>query len=255
MLDDFFFRGEDIARYGAVAALGASTTIGSKIERSAYDLPGGGSLLVGEDSFGAVSVQVTVTPADGVRPTAAWRRHLLAWLTGGRGQLIYKHTPDVYRIASFDEAPTWGTQGWPLGEMRLRMTVQGLAHAVSASRATARTQGGAAQPAVRYDTALPSPVILTVTPVSGTVTAARVTAGGRTLTLDGLSLAAGQTLCYDAGDAHQGRAASLTVDGAPAWAAVTAWQRLRAGSGEAVDVALTGGEADVTLTLRGRWPG
>ena len=255
MLDDFLFRGEDIARYGAVAAFGASMTVGSTITRSAYDLPGGGSLLIGDDRYGEITTSVTLTPADGVVADESWRRRILGWLQGGRGELIVKHSPEIFRIAQFDSAPTFGTRDWPLGALTLRATVQGIAHAVRESGFSARTQGGAATIAARYDTALAAPLCVEIAPVSGTVTEVSISVSGRTLYLDGMSLSAGSVLRYDAGDAHRGVPASLSADGVPAWSFVRRWQTLRVPGGGEVAVTASGGEADIQMRLRGRWPG
>lgn len=255
MLDDFVFRGEDIARYGAVAAFGTTMTVGSAITRGAYDLPGGGSLLVGEDSYGEITTSVTLTPADGIVADEPWRRRIVGWLQGGRGELIIKHSPELMRIAQFDSAPTFGMRDWPLGALTLRATMQGIAHAVHASGFSARTQEGTATIAARYDTALASPLYVEIEPVSGVITEASVRVLGQTLYLDGMSLAPGAVLCYEAGDAHRGVPASLSVDGSPAWGFVRRWQTLRVPGGGEIVVTVSGGEADIRARLRGRWPG
>lgn len=255
MLDDFLFRGEDIARYGAVAAFGTTMTVGSAITRGAYDLPGGGSLLVGEDSYGEITTSVTLTPADGIVADEPWRRRIVGWLQGGRGELIIKHSPEIFRIAQFDSAPTFGTRDWPLGALTLRATMQGIAHAVHASGFYGQTKSGSATITARYDTALASPLYVEIAPVSGVITEASVRVLGQTLYLDGMSLAPGAVLCYEAGDAHRGVPASLSVDGSPAWGFVRRWQTLRVPGGGEIVVTVVGGEADIRARLRGRWPG
>ena len=254
-MDDFLFRGRDIAQFGAVAAFGDSMTVGTAIRRSEYELPGGGSLLIGEDAYGPITRTVTVMPADGVTADGAWVRRILAWLTAGRGKLTVKHSPDTYRMAQFDDAGTYGTRAWPLGALQLTCTMQGLAHAAQESRFLAGTQGGQASLTARFDTALPAPARVTLTPTSGTVTKAVLQARGKTLVLEGLNLPAGKTLCYFAGDPLQGEAAFLTAGGEDAYALCTHWAQLSLDSGDVLSVALTGGQGQAALAVRGRWPG
>lgn len=253
MLDDFIFRGQDIAAFGATAAFGESMTVGSGIKRCTYALPGGASLELGEPSYSAITRTVTLMPL--LTADYAWVRRLLAWLTAGRGQLIVKHSPDTYRIASFDQAPTYGAQIWPEGGLQMRMTLLPLCHAARETVVTGTTTSGEAELTARFDTALPSPVRLSLTARGAAVTAVEIVAEGRRVACEGLKLADGQTLIYDAGDAHQGRVAALTVAGALNFGVCTAWDQLTVQNGGAVHVRVTGAQADVALSVRGRYTG
>lgn len=254
-MDDFIFRGRDIAEFGAVAAFGDSMVTGSAIQRSEYDLPGGGSLIAGEPAYKPITRTVVIMPADGVNADDAWARRIISWLTSGRGRLTVKHSPDTYRIAQFDDAPTYGAKVWPLGGIQIKCRMQALCHAARVSSFSAATSGGKASIAAMYATALPAPLRMEISPRNGTITGAQITAGGRTLHLGGLRLTSGQTLAYFAGDSHQGEAASLTIDGASGFGAAEAWAQLLVPPGSAIGISVTGGEADATATLRGRWPG
>lgn len=249
------FFGRDIAEFGAVAAFGDSMTVGSAIQRSEYDLPGGGSLMAGDPAYKPITRTVVIMPADGVSADDAWARRIISWLTSGRGRLTVKHSPDTYRIAQFDDAPTYGAKVWPLGGIQIRCKMQGLCHAAAASSFFSATNTGKASLTAVYATALPAPLRMEIAPRGGTITGVQITAGGRTLRLGDLNLTAGHTLTYFAGDIQQGEAAALTVDGAANFGAASAWARLCVPPGDRIDVAVTGGEADVTATLRGRWPG
>ncbi|MDO5300821.1 MAG: hypothetical protein Q4F18_15435 [Clostridia bacterium] len=228
---------------------------GSAIARSEYDLPGGGSLIAGDAAYKPITRTVVIMPADGVQADDAWARRIIAWLTAGRGRLIVRHSPDTYRIAQFDDAPTYGAKIWPLGGIQVKCKMQGLCHASHATGLTAATSGGKASITAAYATALAAPLDVTIAPTSGTITAAEIRTGGKALALGGLTLTAGHVLAYFAGDAHQGEAARLEIDGAACFDRVTAWAQLAAPPGGAIEVTVTGGEASVTATLRGRWPG
>ena len=254
-MDDFIFRGRSIKDFGAVAAFGASMKTGAKIKRSEYELPGGGSVLIGEAAYQPTQRAVTITPADGVEATPRWRRALLGWLQSGRGEMIVLNDPDVLRLAQFDSDGTFGTQGWPLGELKLTLTLQPLAYNVLETSASQETSAGVARVPVTVDSAMRMPLRVILAATSGTITTATIAAGGEALELADLRLAAGQRLCYDAGQ-YLGDAASLSIDDEITFAPVAngRWARLTALPQDVARVQVTGGEARVTVIARGRWP-
>lgn len=252
-MDDFIFRGRDIADFGAVAAFGAAMKTGAKIERSEYDLPGGGSVIIGEDSYKPTTRQVVIMPADGVDADAAWARRILSWLMAGRGELIVHNDPDVVRLAQFDSEATYGTQDWPLGALKLTMTLQPLAYARRAWEGKADTVSGAASLTIAASSAMEMPLAIEVTAKSGVITACEMRAGGHVLAMSGLSVQPGQTILYDAGQ-RLSDLMTLTAGGAAAFSRVTAWARLAAWPGDSVSVRLTGGEGRVHVACRGRYP-
>lgn len=252
-MDDFVFCGKSIADFGATAAFGAAMKIGAKIARSDYSLPGGGVVEIGEPSYKATQRAVTITPRDGVEASPAWRRAILGWLQAQRGEMTVLNDPDVSFVASFDAEGTYGTQGWPLGEIKINMTLQPMCYATQETVTIRETEGGAASIPVEAHSALSMPVCLALERTSGTITAATIAAGGHTLSLAGLSLGAGQRLVYDAGRIL-GDPARLTVAGKLDFSGVRQWALLTVPPSGFVTVRVTGGEARCVLMLRGRWP-
>lgn len=254
-MDDFIFKGRDIAEFGAVAAFGESMRIGGKIMPRAYTLPGGGSVEIGEAVHQATQRTVTLTPSDGVDGSVAWARRLLGWLQSGRGEMIVKHDPEIMRIAEFGAEGTYGTRNWPLGGVQTTMTLQPLAYSVREASFRADTSGGELTAALNAESAYPMPLRIGLTVTGGTVERVRMTAGGQTLELEGMALGAGQTLLYDAGQLL-GDAPKVEIDGALTFAPLCSgrWARLAIAPDEAVSISATGGEARVTVSGRGRWP-
>ena len=255
MMDDFSFRGRHISEFGAVAAFGEAMRTGAKIRRGEYALPGGGSVEIGEGTWEPTTRQVSITPADGVNADERWRRRLLAWLQGGRGEMIVDNDASVVRIAQFDADGTYGTRGWPLGMLTMNMTLQPLAYDVLPTQTAARTSGGKAALALSLGEGLETPLRICLRCLSGTITRAEISAGGKTLVLGDPDLGAGGEIEYDAGE-FLGDVMSLKKDGAVTFAPVSGgrWARLACLPGELIRVTLTGGEAQVTVTARGRYP-
>ncbi len=252
MMDDFIFRGRDIREFDASAAFGASMRVGGKIARSEYDLAGGGSIEIGEPVYQATQRQVTITPIDGREATGEWARAILTWLQGGRGELTVHNDPDVHRIAQFDADGTLGTNGWPYGALALTMRLGPFAYAQRATRVTAATSEGKATLRVAVVGGMIVPLRVIITPTSGTITAVSVRCRGQELRFSGLSLSAGQTLDYGAGDRYRAEPSSVTENGLVTFAHVTRWALLRGRSGDSVAVSVAGGEARVSVIARGR---
>lgn len=252
-MDDFIFRGRDIAEFGAVAAFGSAMKTGAKITRSEYGLPGGGSVIIGGETYAATQRQVVIMPADGVSADADWARAILAWLMAGRGEMTVHNDPDVVRIAQFDSEATYGTGSWPEGALTLAMTLQPLAYDATPTSAGADTSGKKASLAVHAGGEMEMPLRVVIRAKGGTLTGATIAAGGGTVELAGLSVASGQKIIYDAGQIL-GDVMTLSAAGAAAWASVKKWARLAVKSGETVSVSVTGAEATVSVTVRGRYP-
>lgn len=255
MMDDFTFRGRHISEFGAVAAFGDAMRTGAKVRRGEYALPGGGTVEIGEGTWQPTTRQVSITPADGVSADDRWRRRLLTWLQAGRGELVVDNDPSVLRIAQFDADGTYGVQGWPLGVLTLQMTLQPLAYDVLPTQAAAKTVGGEAALALEMGEGLETPLRIHIRCTSGTITRAEISAGGKTLILGAPTLESGSVIEYDAGE-FLGDAVSLRKDGVLTFAPVAGgrWARLACAPGELIRVSVTGGEAQVTATARGRYP-
>ena len=251
-MDDFSFRGYDLSRFGAEAAFGESMRCGTKIARGEYALPGGGSVILGEDAYSPIQRQVTIIPTQG-EATPAWRRRILAWLQGGRGEMVVHNDPDVMRMVQFDGESTLDNKAWPRGAIVTTMTLKPLAYDRMPTTMTAQTSGGVASVSVQAPSALPMPIAIKVTATGGMITGMRIEAGKGTLILEGMSLAAGETVAYDAGQTLDDPM-SLTVNDAASFASVARWAELTALPGDKVNVTLTGGEGSVSVRVRGRWP-
>lgn len=253
MLDDFIFCGRDIAELGACAAFGDSMTAGTEVDRMAYDLPGGGSIIMGYGTRRAIVRNVAIMPRDGVAGDAAWVRQVTRWLMQGRGRLVVKHDPDVFRLAQFDAAATYGAKIWPTGGLQMRMTLLPMAFAQAAAHAQGRTQSGKIELRLAMDTAERAPLETEIVCASGTITAAEITAGGRTLALSGFNLTAGTRVRVRCADTLLGELAEVRVGDALRFDAVKTWAQLDAANGEAIGIAVTGGEAEVRIAARGRF--
>ena len=253
MLDDFIFCGRDIAEFGACAAFGESMTTGTEIDRMAYGLPGGGSVILGAPSKKAITRNVVIMPADGVTGDEKWVRRVTHFLMQGRGPLVLKHDPDVFRLAEFNAAPTYGAKIWPGGGLQMRMTLGPMAFAQGESRATGSTDGGEAALRLLMDTAERAPLHVTITCTSGTITAASLTANGQTLSLEGMSLLAGESVSVRCADMLLGELAEVRMGEAMRFELVSAWAQLEAGNGEEIRVRVTGGEASIRISARARY--
>ena len=251
-MDDFRFKGKDLAAFGATAAFGESMRTGAKVKRSAYSLPGGGSVIIGEDTHEETQRAVTIAPLPGVEATPKWRREILSWLHSGRGELIVYNDPDVMRIAQFDSEGTFGTQAWPDGALQMTMTLQPLCYAVRERVQTCLTADGTASIVLDVETAMETPLCIRVSVESGMLTKLSLTCGGRTLRLEGMNLTAGQAVEYDAGDLI-GDVMSLRAAGAAGFGYVTKWAKLTAMPGRVLAVAAEGAQVSVSVRARGRW--
>lgn len=252
-MDDFSFMGKELSAFGAEAAFGASMRIGAKVRRSEYALPGGGSVIIGEDAYETTQRQVTIIPAPGVEPTSGWRRDILGWLQSGRGEMIVHNDPDVMRIAQFDQDGTWGTQGWPDGEIALTMTLQPLCYARRATVQLAESVDRGARIVIGAPSALPMPMKIRAEVISGAVSTLTLQAGDDVLSLEGMQLAAGQAVEYDAGSLI-GDVMSLRIADGAGYACVSRWAKLTAMPGTVLSAQATGGEIRLTAICRGRWP-
>lgn len=255
MMDDFTFRGRHISEFGAVAAFGSAMRTGAKVRRGEYSLPGGGTVEIGEGTWQQTVRQVSITPADGVHADERWRRRLLTWLQAGRGEMIVDNDPSVLRIAQFDQDGTYGTQGWPLGVLTLQMTLHPLSYDALPTQASARTVGGEAALALDMGEGLETPLQVAIRCTSGTITRAEICTGGKRLILGAPALQAGSVIEYDAGEFLHS-AASIKKNGVLTFAPVEGgrWARLACAPGELITVTVEGGEAQVTVTARGRYP-
>ena len=253
MYDSFIFRGRPLEDFGAEAFWGESYSVGAQVKRPAYGLPSGVSVLIGADVPQTRTHQLTILPAPGVVDTPAWRRRLLQWLQGARGELIWREDPDVVRLASFDKSGSGGAKVSPVGGLTLQATLEPAVRTRSESSAGGTTQSKALTLTMPAETGIPAPLRIVIES-KGTLTGATIVCGGSTLRVTGMRLAAGKTIEYFAGDLH-GTPASLKVNGSAGYGYLTGgqWGILSAQTGEEIRITTTGAEAEVHVYARGWW--
>lgn len=253
MYDSFIFRGRPLEDFGAEAFWGESYTVGAQIRRPAYNLPAGGSVLIGADVPETRTHNLTLLPAPGVTDTPAWRRNLLQWLQGARGELVWREDPDMVRLARFDKTGSGGTKVSPEGGITLQATLEPLCRTRQESGVGGTTQGKKLTLVMPAETGVRAPLRI-VLESSGTLTGATVKTSSGTLKVAGMRLSAGKTIEYYAGDAH-GNPASLLVNDAAGYAYLAGgqWGILTAETGEEITIVTTGAEAGVHVYARGWW--
>lgn len=249
MYDDFIFRGRSCRELGAHAFFGESTVIGTTVSRNVYELPGGALAETGEASVKPSTRKVTLVPESGEADEAFCRR-VCGWLYGGRGPLSLVRDPERYRLCSFDKAAELDNRSWPEGCVQVQATMTGYVCASRPVCQRAQTSGGVAILTAAYATDVAAPLRLILRVTGGTVTGARITSGGQTLALSGLTAGEGTEILYDAGALAL---PEVRIGGLLRFDCVTAWRRLAAVRGGAIRVELDGGEASVTAQLYGRW--
>ena len=254
MYDNFVFRGVSCEEMGADAFWGESYTVGAQIKRGAYALPLGGSVMIGDDVPESTARQIVLVPAAGVGDTPEWRRALLTWLQGERGEMVFRQDPETVRLARFDKSGSGGRKiDAALGGIQLQMTLEPYARTRQESGASGTTSSRALTLMMPAETGVPAPLRVVLTS-RGTLTAAAVSCGGKTLRLTGMSLGSGKSLEYYAGDPH-GTPASLKINGQASYAPLASgqWAILKASRGDEITIETTGAEADVHVYARGWW--
>ena len=252
MYDDFSFRGEHVSAYGAMAFLGESFAVGSRVSRGEYALPGGGSVILGQASHGTITRTVEIVPLDGVDDTAGWRRRLLSWLYGGRGWLVWDHDPRVRMRAQFDAEGTAGARVSAAGGVSLKCTVYGLCEDAQTTIISVNTQGtDPAQLRWNAGSAVPSPLRIVITNTEDTaLRIARVKAGDQEIYLSGMSIARSGTLTLQAEDGET--PAAIYENGNMTFAHVRQWGHIAAQPGDVIEI-MTGTAAHITCEGRGKW--
>lgn len=250
--DSFVFRGQSCEEMGAEAYWGESYTVGGQLKRAAYALPLGGSVLIGEDVPESTTRQITLVPAPGLDDTPEWRRRILQWLQGARGEMVFRRDPEMIRLARFDKSGSGGRKvDAALGGIQMQATLEPLARTQRETGASGETAQGTLTLAMPAETGMPAPLRVALT-ARGALTAAEIGCGGHALRLAGLSLAAGDTIEYYAGDLH-GTPAYLKVNGQSNYSPLASgqWAILRASRGDEITVLTSGAEAEAHVYARG----
>lgn len=255
MFDNFTFFGRHVTEYGYNYAESASRILRGRVARNEYTIGGesGTALYEGEryEPFTRSGVLYPARDHTSVADNPDMVHALLAWLTQGRGELIYDRAPSVYRLAQCDEAVEHTWEGWPLGAIRVTMTLQPFAYSVRETYANGSIAADG-EILLALDTDVPAPLRVAITPDDGaTITGATISAEGRRIELQGLDVRTGKQLVVDCE-----RPIRAAVDGTSVMSCVTFFERLRLSGPGAVGVELTygaGGGARVQVAARGRF--
>ena len=249
MYDSFVFRGQSCEEYAAEAYWGEGYSIGANVRRSAYDLPQGGSVIIGEDAPAGRELTLTLIPTGSAGETPAWRRDVLTWLQGQRGQLSFRDDPNMERLCSFDKAAQGGGKISPLGGIQIGASFVSLARTRLESVAMGTTQNGTLQLTMPAETGWRAPIRVVLEP-DGTLTALTLTTPDGSVVLEDVTI--NRTIEYYAGDAH-GNPARLSVGGSADYSGFVSgqWGRLTLAQGEHLTAACTGCQCAVRLYARG----
>lgn len=249
MFDSFIFRGQSCEDYACEAYWGESYSIGAQVRRASYDLPIGGSVLIGEDVPAGRELTLTLIPTGTFGETPAWRRDVLTWLQGARGELSFRDDPNMERICQFDKAAQGGEKVSPMGGIQIGASFISLARTRLETSALGTTSSGALRLTMPAETGWRSPIRVVIEP-AGTLTALSLTTPDGSVILDEVSIS--DTIVYYAGDAH-GNPAYLTVDGVGDYSGFVTgqWGRLTLAQGEELSISCAGCQCDVHLYARG----
>lgn len=231
-----------------------------RVRWNTYEVAGAdGTLLFPGETRGTMAFEGTLYPVR-ERPTQAEAQQLLrevsAWLSGGRGQLIFDYEPDKYYLAELGKESKWSLKNWFGGEISVSFTAQPWARSVTADEVTAAVTGTSASLRLTAHTGAPCPIRIQVEN-TGEADITGVSVLGGAVALSGMTLAAGQILTID-GEPPVGATISDMGTEASAMMYATAFRQLTAQAGNnTVPVRLTYGTgtrgATVTASCRGMW--
>lgn len=254
MYDDFTFRGLHVRDFGGMAFLGDGFSVGDKIARNEYALPGGGSVIIGAAKHGTISRTVEIVPVDGVEDTAAWRRRLLSWLYSGRGFLVFDGDPTVRMTAQFDQEGSAGAKISPSGGVSVRATVFGVCEDAIPTMLSGNTEAVDGAQGItfawRAGGAIRTPLTVTARALDGTLSSMTVVTGAGTLSLASMVIAEESTVSVSGEDGEL--PASVYENGILTFAHVRKWADLSAAPGEEIRVTVNT-PAFISVTGRGKW--
>lgn len=257
---NFSFAGLHCLRdFGAIYVEKSGHPLSPAIRRNEYEIAGvSGSIAMPGDlpetlTFSGCLYFLSEPPTQAA--TQGRLRRMAAWLTGGRGQLIFDYEPERYYMASVNESMKWSFSGWIGGGLDLSFEAQPYAYAVRESKATAIMTGESAELTLTLDTGLDAPLGVMVE-VTGTapVTGVTVTAGGRQAIFTGMNMAQGAALRIE----MEPPVGAVFASGDSALPYATCFDILTVARGvQTIHVGLTYGSgtkgAAVTASARGRW--
>lgn len=180
-------------------------------------------------------------------------RRVNAWLTAGRGPLIFDYEPDKYYLAELAQETKWSLKNWFGGELSVRWTAQPFAYALSETSVQKAFTGRTGTLNLDLSTGRPAPVSVTVEN-TGDAPITAVNVGNGSILLSGMELGAGEILTIS-----MEPPVGAMIGAASAMPYAQAFTPVMAGDGRTgVRVVLTWGTgetktANVTVSARGRW--
>ena len=257
----FTFRGKHSYRdMGLIYAEKEGHPNTPRIRWNTYEAAGtDGTLLFPGETRGTMTFDGTLYPAVERRTQAEAQqllREVSAWLSGGRGQLIFDYEPDKYYLAELGKESRWSLKNWFGGEISLSFTAQPWARSVAVDGLIIDLDTGIASIIMEASTGAPCPVRIDITNTGeADITGVSVQDGAVELT--GMELAPGQTLTID-GEPPVG--ATITAGGTSASAMMyaTAFRQVLVENGtNQIHLNLTFGsgakEAEAIIQYRGMW--
>lgn len=223
-----------------------------------YQIAGvSGTAMFPGETWGTMRFDGVLYPAAEPATQAAAQallRRVNAWLTAGRGPLIFDWETDKYYLAEIAQETRWSLKNWFGGELSVSWTAQPFAYAVQETTLTrAYTTQRYFTFQLDLSTGKPSPVSVTVENTGDAPITAVDVAYGQIL-LNGMALAGGETL-----EINMEPPVGAMIGTASAMAYARAFMPVMAQDGRtAVRVLLTYGTgetktANVTVKARGRW--
>ena len=231
-----------------------------KVRWNTYEAAGvDGTLIFPGETRGTMSFDGTLYPVR-ERPTQAEAQQLLrevsAWLSGGRGQLIFDYEPDKYYVAELGKESKWSLKNWFGGEISVSFTAQPWARSVNLDGVIIDMDTANASVIMEAVTGAPCPVQIVITNTgSADITGVSVQDGA--VALSGMQLAPGQTLTID-GEPPVGAAITASGETASAMMYATAFRQILVENGaNQILLNLTFGSgtkgAEVIVGYRGKW--
>lgn len=263
MLDNFAFAGRHLYRdMGCEYYANDPRPLSPAVKRNEYQIAGRSGTVIypgGEwQMIRESGIIVSRDDTDGETLYARMRRVMewLAWPERMQGQIVFDSRPDVYREARIDAATAVTYGKWPRGALNITLVMQPIARALLASRQSMSVTEQDIALVLLHHTQLAAPLTIDIlntgaSPITGCV----LTLPEREcrMALDGLSLAAGQTLRVSSEMVAAG-AWIIDEQGDTSNAAgqIRLWGDLCAMQGDTLRITRTGGESmRVSVSARG----
>ena len=226
-----------------------------------YEIAGvSGTVMFPGETYRPINFDGTLYPA---RERASQQeaqtllREVQAWLTGGRGALVFDYEPQKYYEAELGNECKWSLKNWFGGELSVRFTAQPFARSVQSDASTQRVMAPGVTMYLTAHTARPAPAEIEISVTGQTAVVTGVNIGNGKIVLTGLEMIYMDTLVISC---EPPVGATIDQGGGPenAMQHATAFSQILMHNGaNSVPVAVTyAGDAmgiSVTLRCRGVW--